>query len=106
MGGTYTCEMLQMASCPLDVYLDNYITARDRALSEKDPAIKRYALMKVATKAAVGFEVLCNDLKLRIHANDELLFKGLLLFVNLLTCLGQYVYNDFINPERVYRCKF
>ena len=40
----------------------------------------------------------------QVDRNDELVFKIFLFVINILTFIGQYIWNAYINPERVYTC--
>lgn len=41
-----------------------------------------------------------------VDTNDDLPFKAFLFVINVLTFIGQYFYNSYINPERTYKCTY
>jgi hypothetical protein len=99
-----TDQVLQMASCPLDEFMEHYITDRNDALSRKISSEKRIELTKATLKGVAEFEILCDDLRDRITANDQLFFKLFLMLINIFTCVGQYCY-DYFFPEEIYKCE-
>ena len=102
--GLTNSALFEMASCPLHQYMSAYIADRDDALERTDLVEKREELVKCTSRGVAGLEVLCSHLEDRIVANDQLLFKFLLMTVNLLTCLGQFLYNDYVKKPRIFKC--
>merc|ERR1712139_35429 len=94
---------LQMASCPLRDFMYEYIKDRDDALAREDDDERHRAVVDAALKAVAGTEILLASLFDRLNANDQLLFKLILMIVNIMTCIGQYAYNHLFE-ERIYTC--
>jgi hypothetical protein len=93
-----TDELMQWASCPFDEFAEQYISDRDVAMQINDPAERRVELCKATLKGVARFELLCHILNDRINANDTLLFKVLVLCLQVLTTFGQYVWSHESNP--------
>lgn len=92
-------EFLQMAGCPLDELAAAYLADRDGALNIKSRDVRRRELVKAVVKGVDGFECLCQSLHQRIVENDNLIFKLLLLIINCLTCIAQFIYADHIKEK-------
>lgn len=52
-----------------------------------------------------SFNVLADNWRMSIENNDQLPFKAFLFLINIMTFLGQYVYYQYISPERIYKCE-
>lgn len=96
---------LRMAGCPMDQFIAHYMYYCEKVENHRGVNTEREALTALISKGVAEFEILVDYLKVKIDMNDLLLYNIVLMTTNLLTCLGQYVYNDYINPERTYRCK-
>jgi len=89
-----TTELLSMARCPLDGFVEQYIADRDDALEREGDEEMRVELTKAALKGVAGMEILCASLHDRINQNDEMLFKLLLMFVNIFGLIAKYLQLD------------
>lgn len=103
--GYKTSTLFHLASCPIDVFIDEYTKVRDDAMSNENIEERRRQLVKTFASGVAGLDTLVGDLKVTIDNNDQIAFKAFLLFVNLCTCVGQYIFNHFIHPNRTYKCK-
>jgi len=110
-------ELLHMASCPLDQFVQGYLARRDNALhmpcfppdslenacqleeTRQQQMDKEKQMAKAAVRSIAQMEILFEALKVKIDTNDQLLFKLFLVAVNIATCLGQYLYDRYQGKE-------
>ena len=70
----------------------------------EEPVDYYYSVVAVSD-CAVSMEYIGEYWKSAVDKNDELPFKAFLFLINILTFLGQYIYYQYISPERIYKCK-
>lgn len=87
-----TDVLFQMAGCPFTDAMEIYLRRRDAAFKTKN--LRRREILKVIISGTDVVDTLCGYLQSRIDANDQLLFKILLVTMNLLTVLGEYVFKN------------
>lgn len=90
--------LLQMASCPLDDFVERYTAERDAALSRTEPREQRRELTKVAVRAVAGVDILCDAFHERINQNDEMPFKLLLCLMHVASIATHYLIR-FVFPD-------
>jgi len=91
-------ELAQIAACPWEPFIDSYVSSRHKALTCKAVARRRRELILAAANGVDGLEVLVRHLENKINANDLLLFKTTLLFLNGLSCFAQFAWSDYVMP--------
>jgi len=96
-GSVTTDQLFQMAGVPFDDFMLIYVRDRDDALEKEDSTERKRELIKALTKGVDGLECMCGYLQEAIDQNDQLLFKIVLMLVNLIGALGQFLYTDYVN---------
>jgi len=113
-------KALQMASCPLEQFLENYITRRDDALAlpsfpprtfdhhleleatKEQQMLKEKQMVKAAVRSIAQMETLFTSLRVKIDSNDQLLFKVVVVVLQAATVLGQYVFEKIWRHSSYY----
>lgn len=90
-------EVLESAGCSWETFFEAFMKDRNGALLEEGTE-RRTALVNAATKGADGLELLFQQLLDRIHQNDMMVFKLLLLLCNGVTCVAQFAWSDYLVP--------
>lgn len=97
-------DLIWNTRAPMDTFLDTYIDKRNRACyikprtsytreSVHDNKLK--LRMDDLNYMITEFEVMTDFIKISIDANDDMPFKVFLLFLNMLTVLGEFVWNRY-----------
>jgi len=84
-------DLVQIAGCPWDVFVDSYANSRTGAVRCEGDG-RRRELLLAAAKGVDGLEVLIQYVANKIDANDLLWFKGALIAMNLLTCAASFAW--------------
>ena len=95
-------ELREMSDQEREIALRE-LTPEERLLVEQ-PVDYYYSVIAVSD-CAVSNEYIGDYWKSAVDKNDELPFKAFLFLINVLTFLGQYIYYQYISPERIYKCK-
>ena len=95
-------ELREMSAEEREIALRE-MTPEERELVEQ-PVDYYYSVCAVSD-CAVSNEYIGDYWKSAVDKNDELPFKAFLFLINVLTFLGQYIYYQYISPERIYKCK-
>jgi len=95
-----TDKLFLMAGCPFEKFVEIYIRDRDKAFASRDH--RRRDILKVVLRASDMVDVLCGYLSSKIDQNDQLLFKLALMFVNLVSVMGQLIWADYIKQKPLY----
>jgi len=91
-------QVAQAANCPWDAFLDSYMEGRNIALKCFTSG-RRRELILAAAKGADGLEQLYQTLMFKIAANDQLIMDLALLCISSLTCAGQFLWSNQVEPE-------
>ena len=97
-------DLIWNTRAPMDTFIDTYIEKRNRACyvkprtnyrlqSSDDNKLK--LRMDDFNCMITEFEVMTDFIKLSIDTNDDMPFKVFLLFLNMLTVLGEFVWNRY-----------
>ena len=95
-------ELREMSAEEREIALRE-MTPEERVVVE-EPVDYYYSVVFVSD-CAVSMEYIGEYWKSAVDKNDELPFKAFLFLINVLTFLGQYIYYQYISPERIYKCK-
>jgi len=89
---------LLAANCPVNSLVKTYTQDRDEVFADvhrlTDGSKIRSKLVRVLVGGISQYEILCDYYRVAIDNNDQLLFKLVLMVINMLTVLGQYIYKD------------
>tara|TARA_B100001741_G_C16524093_1_gene586197 strand:- start:900 stop:1685 length:786 start_codon:yes stop_codon:yes gene_type:complete len=97
-------DLIWNTRAPMDTFLDTYIEKRNRACyvkphtgyTMKSPKDNKLKLrMDDLNCMITEFEVMTDFIKMSIDTNDDMPFKVFLLFLNMLTVLGEFVWNRY-----------
>ena len=105
---------LWLAKCPVQAYLEDlaqlcgyFISWRCGFKWETKPTGLSLPCIVMGNKTQVLASMaqsMGEFVKMAVDLNDQLPFKAFLVTINLLTFLGQYLYNTVINPQKTYKC--
>ena len=97
-------DLIWNTRAPMDTFLDTYMEKRNRACYIKPrtcykleaPNDNKLKLrMDDFNCMITEFEVMTDFIKMSIDTNDDMPFKVFLLFLNMLTVLGEFVWNRY-----------
>tara|TARA_B100000963_G_scaffold361894_1_gene400622 strand:+ start:6903 stop:7634 length:732 start_codon:yes stop_codon:yes gene_type:complete len=97
-------DLIWNTRAPMDTFLDTYMEKRNRACYIKphteytleSPNDNKLKLrMDDFNCMITEFEVMTDFIKMSIDTNDDMPFKVFLLFLNMLTVLGEFVWNRY-----------
>ena len=97
-------DLIWNTRAPMDTFIDTYLEKRNRACYIKprisyilnSPKDKKLKLrMDDLNCMITEFEVMTDFIKMSIDTNDDMPFKVFLLFLNMLTVLGEFVWNRY-----------
>jgi len=99
---------LSMSKTPMTRFLKAYTHRRDSAFEEarleevetgRMSLHVRHHLCTVAIRAVAQCNTMGDLIHMQLSQTDELPFKIFLFVVNVITCVGQFTYDTYINPQ-------
>lgn len=91
-------QLMQLAGVPYMTFVKFYISARNQAFHEKDDTKRAMELVRCIMESTDYLLTMCNSLEVAVARNDDLPFKVLLVFLNCVTIMGQFLYERYIAP--------
>lgn len=90
-------KIMYCTRAPTNQFIKSYFLIRDETclLKEKNSTIDKR--LNSMTSIIMKLEVISEFIKSSVDKNDQMLFKLLLLILNLFTLIGQYFWNNFKN---------
>lgn len=86
-------ELMRMADAPYDTMCQAYIRNRDYVLTVEDEVARRYEMLLLLGRTVAYMKTLTDYTRSAIDRNDELVFRILVLCLNVVILITNFVYD-------------